>query len=136
MSLPSGAQRLSAEPADDNGYLHPLPHLSSNPGAVDTAWWRVSASTPDQVIATVKASPPPGLASTASGGGGNTVTGTSSVGLTFFLSDAPGVESRMVEITATALGDGGTGVMIQTQSHGWFRVRLHRPFPTPRTRST
>ena len=130
VALPSGAQKLSGEPGDDNGFLHPLPHLSSNPGFVDTAWWHVSGGTPDRVIAAVEASPPSGVASIGTGGGGNARTGTSSVGLTFFLKDTSGVlQSRMVEITATALTGGGTGVMVQTQSQWVVPRRVATSIP-------
>jgi hypothetical protein len=115
--LPSDAKKLSAEPAGDHGYLKPEPHLSANPGFVDTSWWRVTGSTPDQVISAIQASPPSGVASTGTDGGGNTKTGTSSTGLTFSLKDVPRIlESRMIEVTATALSSDSTGVMVQTQS--------------------
>jgi hypothetical protein len=79
----------------------------------------VSAATSDQVITAVKASPPSELGSTGTMGGGNTQTGTSSTGLNFSLRDVPGVlESRLIEVTATALAGGGTGVMVQSQSEG------------------
>jgi hypothetical protein len=117
VKLPSGKEKLRAEPVGDSGYLHPLAHLSANPGFVDTAWWRLSAVTPIEVIAVARASPPPGVVSVGTGGAGDTKTGTSSTGLTFFLKTVGRVlESRIVEVTATALAGGGTGVMVQSQS--------------------
>jgi hypothetical protein len=63
------------------------------------------------------------VTSIATIGAGNPRTHTSSTGLAFFLRDVSrSLERRMLEITATALSDGRTGIMVQTQSQ-WVRPR-------------
>jgi hypothetical protein len=116
VALPSGARRLGAEPSGDHGYLKPLAHLvTTTIGFVHTRWWRVTGATPGQVIAAVRASPPRDRASTSPSGVSG--TGSSATGVIFYLKDVPGVlDSRMIEVTATALPDGATGVLAQSQS--------------------
>lgn len=116
VALPTGAQQLSGEPSGDNGLLKPLPHLIPTAiGVVDNSWWQVAGATPSQVIATVSASPPPGAGpigtSSTNGPGG------SARGVGFMLKDVPDVlDYRMVQVSATVLSSGDTGVLVQTQS--------------------
>jgi hypothetical protein len=118
IALPAGAQRLSAEPAGDNGYLKAIPHLVATiAGFVDTGWWEISDATPAQVIAAVQAAPPADVTSRDTGGTWNTKTGTSDTSVTYDLKNVSDVlDARMIEVSATALSGGGTGVMVQSQS--------------------
>lgn len=115
LSLPSGAVRQAAEPADDDGTLAQPVSAPATPNAVDDhAWWVVPGTT-SQVLQYVKSHPPPGGASDFSGGsvggGKPTVTATG-----FQWKAIPGeLGIRWLLVAVVRLQDGSTGVRADSE---------------------
>jgi hypothetical protein len=123
VQLPPGARRLGSEPPGDHGYLRPGQVLEGDLAhAVAHAWWEVP-ETESELIAYVKAHPPPGGTVSWTGGAGNVHTGTTALTVSFGLPAVPDVLGyREVAVTATALPGGNAGVLIESQSD-WVVLR-------------
>jgi len=115
--LPAGAIRIVSEPRGDNGYLKASGWLEGDDAhALAHRWWEVPG-TPDGVIAYVRAHPPAGSRLFGTGTAGNLYNATSADSVYY---ERPGVRDvlgfRELDVTATALPDGETGVLAEAQS--------------------
>jgi hypothetical protein len=115
--LPPGASRLNREPAGDHGYLEPQSALESDTAReVAHAWWQVRGA-PTAAIAFVQAHHPAAATVAGTGTAGDTRTGASASMIFFQWPALAGVLGlRTVRVTATSLGAGRTGVLIESQS--------------------
>jgi hypothetical protein len=117
VNLPAGATRVPIEPADDNGYLKPLPLLETEfASATAHAWWTVPGD-PQSVIDAIEADPPVGATQAGTGSGGNFKTGTSELDADYQWPALAGVlGTRLLRVTVTSIGGGLTGVLAESQS--------------------
>lgn len=118
--LPPGATRVAAQPHGDHRYLSVDPQDDVN--ATRHGWWEVPES-PSRLIAFVRLHPPEGGAESESGDEGNVRTDTSAQTLAYQWPGVRGVLGlRELQLTATVLPNGRTGVVAQSFS-GWIRPR-------------
>jgi hypothetical protein len=116
--LPAGAARRAAKPRGDHGYLS----IDHQGNASQHRWWELSGS-PAALIAFVRAHAPAGAAQTEIGSEQNLRRDTSAQTLGYQWPAVRGVLGlRELQLTATALSDGKTGVLAQSFS-GWIRPR-------------
>jgi hypothetical protein len=111
---------VAAEPHGDNRYLSISPQGDAN--ATVHGWWGTTG-TPAQLIAFIRSHPPAGGAQSEIGSEQNLRTGTSAQTLAYQWPAIPGVLGlRELQLTATALLNGKTGVLAQSFS-SWIRPR-------------
>lgn len=115
--LPIGAVQLGSEPPGDSGDLKPLQVLEGNLAhAVAWVWWEVPG-TSSALIAYVESHPPAGSTEYSTGGLENSAGGMTAWTVSFRWPAITNVlGDRTVAVTATALGDGETGVLVEAQS--------------------
>jgi hypothetical protein len=116
VKLPSGSTRLHLEPRGGHGYLA---YSSAGDSNVAAGWWTVPLS-PSALIKYVERHRPAGGHRYMTGFGGNYKTGTSSLYVGFeWRLEKYRLGPRTVEITATKLTDGKTGVLVYASSEWW-----------------
>jgi hypothetical protein len=123
LRLPAGARKVVSEPNGDNGYLRAEGAPARNAThALAHRWWEVSG-TPDQVIAYIRAHPPAGGRLFETGSGGNYRSGTTDENLGYDWHAVRHVIGyRELQVTVTALKNGDTGVLAQSQVD-WLPTR-------------
>jgi hypothetical protein len=117
LTLPAGTTSVQSQPADDHGYLTPLPLLETEfASATAHAWWTVPGD-PQSVIDAIEADPPGGAKQEGSGSGYDGRTGSSEIDVQYQWPPVAGVlGDRLLEVTVTSLGGGLTGVLAESQS--------------------
>jgi hypothetical protein len=143
LRLPRSAVHDRVEPSGDDGYLRPSPGFDGDSAHATAYRWWVLPETVAQVIGYLNTHVPPGASEGGTGAGTNVKTGTSDMFVDYAWPSVSAVfGSLRLQVTATALPDGGTGVLAQAQAD-WtvprsasekvpagvtaVRVRLQRP---------
>jgi hypothetical protein len=123
LRLPQGAVRARIEPSGDHGYLKAAGALEDDTAnATAHAWWTI-AERPSAVIAYVSAARPAGSTQSGTGSAGNIYTHTSALEVGFQWPPVGNVLGyRELQVTATALPNGETGVLAEAQSD-WIVLR-------------
>jgi hypothetical protein len=134
LELPAQATRLGSEAHGDHGYLKVSGVLEGDAAhSLAHGWWELPG-TPDGVIAYVRAHAPAGGTLSGTGRAGNAFNGTSAESLSYQWPPVRNVlGSRELAVTATALPDGKTGVLAETQSDWIVRRPAAEQIP-PTTR--
>jgi hypothetical protein len=124
--LPPAATRLRLQPRGGHGYLA---YSSADDTKVAAGWWTVPLS-PAALIKYVERHRPEGGHRYMTGFGENYKTGTNSVDVAFeWRLQRYRLGSRTVEVTATRLSDGKTGVLVYASAQWWVLRSIRERVP-------